>query len=301
MVFFAIAAAVFSVSRAAPAAPRVVVPADCGTAEEFEAELRRRFEREVYLPSIALTITPAPAAEPARYHLHLSVAQETRELEDSDCRALFRAAVVVTATIVLSESEAEPSAPPPAPVAAPPPAPPAPSSVEAPEARRAFRLGGSLGAGVSVGLVPQAAPAFTLEGRALFAPGFGFGLAGHYVTEESYEDDAGRGVTVDAWGGRAFGLYQPIPYLLTGLGASASKLNGTGQGSGGRSDSAWAAGPTAGLWFVPLPRLPVWLAVGGELYWNVLRPVFAFDNYGEIFSSSRFTASLFLSVGLHQP
>jgi hypothetical protein len=281
------------------AAPGVTLPVGCGSSEEFEREVDRRLGREARLPPTSVEIV----AEGTGYHLRMSVGAERRELRDADCSELFRAAVVVAVAVTLSESAARPS---------PRARGEATATADVPESssnadrRRTgpsdLELSAALGAGLMVGLLPKLAPAFELQGSALFAQRFGFALAARYIARTAQEADAdGRAVSANAVGGLLSGLYRPNGYWETALGGSVYRLSGTGSGPGNRSDTAWAAGPHAGLRFLPLQGSRIWLGLGGELQWNALRPRFEFLNHGQIFVASRFDFSLFLQVGPRFP
>lgn len=295
----ALAFALFAWNIPCFGAPSVKLPAGCGSSAEFEREVERRLGREARLPPTSVEIV----AEGAQYHLDMSVGAERRELRDADCVELFRAAVVVAVAVTLSESAARPNpaARDEATATSGPPEPSgnADSSQTGPSD---LELSAALGAGLTVGLLPKLAPAFELQGRALFAERFGFALAGRYIARTEQEADAeGRAVSAHAIGGLLSGLYQPSDYWEAGLGGSVYRLAGTGSGAGNRSDTAWAAGPHAGLRFIPLPRSRIWIGLGGGLHWNALRPRFEFLNHGQIFISSRFNFSLFLQVGPRFP
>lgn len=108
----------------------VEVPLGCGSEVEFSGEVRRRLGSDIEPLPTSLTIEP----EAGGYVLRMQVGSEQRELRDPGCRELFRAAVVVAATIALSEArrknpalggeaalapEASPAAPSPAATTAP--------------------------------------------------------------------------------------------------------------------------------------------------------------------------------------
>lgn len=248
------------------------------------------------MPPIALDI----AAEGSAYHLRMSVGTKERELRDVDCRELFRAAVVVAVAVTLSESAERPGSEarrgatpkPSVPVTeerSASAAAPGPSNVE---------LSFALGGGLYAGLLPKVAPVFELQAKSLFDERLGFALSARYLASRSQPDDAlGRGLTVDAVGGQLTGRYRLSGYWEAALGGAAYRLAGTGRGLGNRSDTAWAAGPTAGLCFLPLHRTRIWVGLVGEAQWNLLRPRFEFLNYGPIFTASRFNFSMFFQVG----
>lgn len=248
------------------------------------------------LPPTSLEIAP----EGTGYRLRMRVGQQQRELTDSDCRALLRAAVVVAVAVTLSESSQRPanenarerSANDSFPREREASAVTSASSVE---------LSAALGGGFTVGLLPRIAAAFDLQAKSVWHERLGLALAAHYVARTTEEYPGGRGLTVDAAGAQVSGVYRLNGYLEAQLGGAISRLAGTGIGSGSRSDSAWAAGPNAGVGFLPLRRGVFWAGVLGTLQWNALRPSFEFLNHGPIFTVSRYSFSLFLQVGPRFP
>jgi hypothetical protein len=289
------ALALLARSNAVYAAPNATLPPGCGTAEELEHEVRQRLGRETALPPTSVEI----AAEGQGYRLRMNVGAEQRELEDADCRELFRAAVVIAVAVTLSQSAQHPpretdrtTTPNTTARATEPSA--SSASVRVSKRELAF----ALGAGFNVGLLPKPALELELQGKSVFYDRVGVALTARYVAARSDDDDAqGRGLTVSAAGGQLSGLYRPTGYLEAALGASLYRLAGEGRGSGARADTAWAAGPNAGLCFLPLPRGLLWLGFGGELHWNALRPRFEFSHFGPIFTASPLDFSLFLRVG----
>src|SRR6185369_685687 len=65
------------------------------------------------------------------------------------------------------------------------------------------------------------------------------------------------------------------------LGLAAQRLSGSGMGSITQrgSDSAWAAGPTLGLTFVPFQSGPAWVGLGAEGQLNAVRGHFQILHY----------------------
>jgi hypothetical protein len=284
-------------SEAAARAATVDVPPDCGSAREFQGEVEARLGSETALPALELEIRP----DGQRYRMRLRLRGETRDLEDADCRALFRAAVVIAVAVTLSETR-EPH-PTPAPVA--PPAPARPTSKPAASNQRfpfatdananhwVFAL--ALGGGVNLGLLPKAAPALELYGELAYRR-FGLGLSLRYLAPSARQDESARGVSVQAVGGEMALLYR-AGLIDASAGVAAYDLFGSGFGVGAREDAAWAVGPAVGLSIVALQTRWLWLSLGGELYWNVQAPKFQILNYGQIFSSSPLSGILFLRVG----
>ncbi len=287
-----LAAGILLVAANAAAQNFVDVPERCGSQAEFEQELERLLGAEAAQVSpYALSIMPGEGE--ADYTLRLTLHGEQRELYDSDCRTLFKTAVVVAAASVrpelLPEKPAE-SAPPPAPPrAAPPPVvrsaarreespsapPPSPSAP--------WRASVGLGGGAIAGLVPDVAPLAEAIGAAERA-GFGAELALRYVALRESEDRGGRGVEVRAYGGRAAALYAPLDFLRLSAGLEADLMVGRGTGvTTPMSDSAWSLAPSAELATIPikLDRLRLELALQGR--WAVVRPSFQISGFGEAY------------------
>jgi hypothetical protein len=275
----------------------------CGSREEFESEVMQRLGGGLAMPKVALEI----AEESAGYALRMNVNGEARELHDLECRELFRAAVVVTVALTLSHGpprqpvrNVKPVARKPAPEQRPARlsqrdsmTPPAADSA----APRDVEVRVAAAAGVDSGLLPGAAIGLELFGAASWHGRIGASLAARYLARRSQQDQAGRGLVVDAFGGQALARYRLNSRWEAGLGAGLFRLDADGLGPGRRPDHAWAAGPAAEISFEPL-RIPGWwLGVSAEARWNLLRPTFEFRNYGPIFTASRFDFSLFLRLG----
>src|SRR5262245_44392588 len=116
--------AVLIAARLAQAAPTIVAPPECGSQAEFEGELSQRLGRgaPAVLPATVVHID----READAYHLSMWVGREQRDLRDADCRALFRAAIVIA--VALTEPLAPPAERPLNPPAMAAPAPPPPIS-----------------------------------------------------------------------------------------------------------------------------------------------------------------------------
>jgi hypothetical protein len=303
-----------SVARAADSFDvEAELPAGCGSAAEFQREVLQRLGAGVTAPRTTLRIAP----EGAGYRLDMRVGSEHRQFVDADCLALFRAAIVVTSAITLSENgERAVRAPSPPPVPGEPrepregrePREVGPAGREGTAGReRTARHDGTalefdvgLGAGLDLGLEPQAAPAFELLGKASLRR-VGVAASLRYLAPRSQRDASGRGVTVQAVGAQLLGVYRAPGALEFGLGAAAYQLFGTGLGSGARDGSAWAWGPALSLGFLPVRTRWFWFGLAGELRWNLVRPRFEFLNYGEIFSASALSGGIFLQIGPRFP
>jgi len=303
---FAAACSLLLSSRAAAARElNVAVPAGCGTTEQFREELARRLGATFALPNIELSIF----ASDAGYTLRMQVGGEQRELHDTECEALFRAAVVVAVAILLPTAEAKepPKAAPPKP-AKPPPSPPAkerqtPSSAPSRPARPArpleLELWASLGAGLNLGLVPHPTLAFDAQIKAFARRRFGIAVAGRYLLERELEKDDGRGVQVSGFGGQALLLFRPHPAWETGVGASLYRLSGTGLAEERFTASALVVGPNLSVSFLALQRQWFWVGVSAEFQWNAQRPepTFTILDYGDIYTVPEFSGTLLLRLG----
>ncbi len=314
------------------AAATVQVPPGCGSELEFTVEVQKRLGAGVQPLPTSFRITP----EPGGYVLSMQVGSEQRELRDPSCRELFRAAVVVAATIALSEArranpalgeevapapEATPAEAPPAatptdpkpasqPKASAPPVPrvsitlkgdvavaPAPDSPEAAPSPVALSL--ALGAGVFAGVTPALAPRFDLEARLTIAK-FGVVAGGCWFPSSSETDAAGRGVEVGGFRAALAGAWLPLELLEARLGGSVYRLTGTGVGSfDQRSDGAWSGGLMAGILVAPLRHGRLWAGAALEGEWLLVRSRFEILNYREVFRVSRFAAAGLLKVGVH--
>lgn|GEM_PF-1028215 len=304
---FAAACLVLLSSRAARARElNVAVPAGCGSSEQFREELARRLGAAFVLPSIELSIS----ASDTGYALRMQVGGEQRELHDTECEALFRAAVVVAVAILLPTAEGkEPpkaavKAPPPK-AAKPPPSPPAkeqattPSAPARPSRPLELELWAGLGAGLNLGLVPHPTLALDAQLKAFARRRFGVAVAGRYLLQRELEKDDGRGVQVSGFGGQALLLFRPHRAWEAGLGASLYQLSGTGLAEARFTASALVVGPNLVVSFLPLQRRWFWVGVSAEFQWNAQRPdpTFTILDYGKIYTVPEFTGTLLVRLG----
>lgn len=274
-------------------AAEIDVPVSCGSRAEFESEVERRLGRQSPLQPLDVHIH----AEAAAYTLRMRVGNEQRELHDSDCRALFRAAVVITAAITLSETRERRSAP------------AAPSGTRSNEVQtapvmaqrqtaqspRELEIALGLEGGVNFGLLPEPARQLGLLAK-VRRKQLGLELSARYLGPADRQESSGRGVSVQGVNAELAALYR-LSVLELSLAGTGALLFGSGYGEGRRSDFAWAFGPAASLMAIPFENSFMWVGVGGSLYWNLLNPQFEILNYGQIFSSSTVTGSLFLRIG----
>jgi len=255
------------------------LPVECGTEAEFRTELTRLVGPDVERawPS-TLRITGDATAG---YRLTLDVAENRREFEHSDCRVLFRSALVVAAASVQT---AEVAPPPPAPV--PPPA-AVPPTREQPAAEKTdgptLRATAGAGAGVAVGVVPGATAAFEARlGGELGA--FGVVIGGRYFLPR-YVEVEGRGVDIQGFGLQVAFRVEPIELLALSAGFDADLLvgKGTAEIEVPLEDSAWTLAPSLELALIPINtrHLSVELAVSGRV--AVQRPVFEVTGFRTLY------------------
>jgi hypothetical protein len=292
----AIVAGISLIAGAAAAQSSVDVPENCGSQAEFAAELVRLLGAEASkLSSYALRIAPAEHGE--GHVLHLTLRGEQRELRDRDCRTLFKSAVVVAAASVRPDLIRDPSADEqaPEPEAAAEPAPPpraAPVSTPSPPWRGRLGAGG----GAIVGLVPAVAPVIELSGLVERSQ-WGALLSLRHATLTESEAQAGRGVEVRAFGGRAGVTYHPVEFGRLSLGVEADFMVGRGTGvTTPLSDTAWSLAPSLELAAIPLQieGLRLELAVQGRV--ALLRPRFQVEGVGDVYRVPQFGAAGLLRV-----
>jgi hypothetical protein len=259
----ALALLAFGVSTARAATKSDIAP-ECGSRAAFDQALRERLGDDAQLANVLVVITRSPSHS----HLRVQIGSDVRELEDASCTSLFRAAVVIAVAMLTHE--------PPPPPPSPSPAPPSPTSRRE---RTRFSLGA--GIGLNVGTLPRPVLALELESKALWRH-LGVSLSLRYLsptTETVVDDD--KGVRLHAFGAGVSGIFSPSPAWEARLGFAAQRLSGDGTGSIVRkgTDSAWAAGPTLALAFVPLRSPAFWAGLGAEGQLNALRGHFEILHY----------------------
>jgi hypothetical protein len=250
-------------SAAAHAATEL--PPECGTRAAFDSELQKRLGPDAPIDSIQLSITGAPG----RFHLRVQLDEAVRELDDPSCTELFRAAIVVAVAMLMHE---------PAPPAAPPPTPP---RAVAPH-REYPQLSIAAGAGLAGGTVPKPVLALELESKVLWRY-FGVGASLRYLLPAQKVDAEAKHLTVRALGAGVTGIFRPSRLWEARLGFAAQRLSGKG-GAGiaqPQADSAWTAGPTLGLAFIPLQTKPFWAGLGAEGQLNAIRGRFQIRHYSQ--------------------
>lgn len=255
-------------AQAKPASvPLESIPAECGSRAAFDAALRERLGEQAPTSSVTLAIASAPNG----YHLRVQLGDEQRELDDANCRELFRASIVIAVAMLLRDEERPPRATP-----APPPS--APSAPRArPHARPAFVVGA--GAGFNAGTLPKPVLALELEGKALWHY-LGVSANVRYLVSAEERDANDQGANLRAFGAGVTGIFRPSHSWEARLGVAGQRLSGRGLGSNRRyQDSVWAAGPTWGLHFVPVEYGPMWAGIGAEGQLNLVRGHFEILNY----------------------
>jgi hypothetical protein len=267
---------------------RADVPPGCGSEAELQGELERLLgDAAIRAQPLSLQIRATEDAA-AEYTLELTVQGERRTLRDRDCRALFKAALVVAASAV----QPDPSAPARIPEARA-------ASAPAERARTATRQANqhaapahwhadvSLAAGATLGLLPSLAPRFEL-GAGLQRGRLGALIALHYTMPQQQRAAEGRGVRVWAAGGEFAAVFVPFAWLRLAAGLDVAWLNGTGLGSSATtSDSAWMIAPMFEVALAPLHTGPLRLELAVDAKYAALRPSFEITGYGEVFRVPR--------------
>lgn len=305
-------------------------PRECGSQDEFLAEVRALQSADA--PSIAVTSVLIAQPRQGVYELTLEGPSVRRVLSDGECRTLFRTAVVIAAAAateapaLVGESPApvpavpldgnpapeapavaappaQPAgvaaAPPPAaPAALPPPAsedhPPAAAestaSAASPPSAVHFRV--AAGGGVASGLSPDAALLFELGG-ALGSNRWGGSLVFKYLPNDAATTEGNVGLELETLGARAGGFLAPFEFLRVEAGVAVYRL--TALGTGVRypdTDSVWLVAPELEVVFVA--RLsPHWaLEAGPQGRVGLTRPTFQVEPETEVFQVPRFGAAV---------
>lgn len=276
------------VSRGASAETSLFeLPPACGSESEFRTELVRLVgaDAERAWPATLHILRDEPNAT---YVLKLEVGGRTRELSHADCRVLFRSALVVAAASVRPPLEAAP-APAPATEAEPAPEPkPAPQPDSIPSDSPPLQPTLALGAGLALGVVPNADAAFELR-AGLMRGLLGASLAVRYLPPR-FVSTEGRGVDIQGLGFRLAGVVTPWPALALSAGLDADWLSGTGTSGIDKpsTDSAWTLAPSLEAALIPFKNnhLALELAVEGRL--ALQRPHFEVTGFRQVYEVPRF-------------
>jgi len=279
-----------SLPAVAQAAPEPELPTECGSRADFDAALKKRLGDSAPFASVQVSITRAAS----RFHLRVQIGNELRELDDPSCSELFRASVVIAVAMLMHDEQLRESPQPTRPV-------PAPVAREHP----AFSV--DAGGGLSIGTLPKPVLALELESKLLWRR-WGVGASVRYYATAEHRDALNEGVNLQALGAGVTGVFRPSPLWEARLGFAAQRLSGEGAGSVAQrtGDSAWAAGPTLGLGFVPVHQGPFWAGLGAEGQLNAVRGRFQILHYSrdvatpshEIYAVSWLAGSAFVRLGL---
>src|SRR5207244_4208144 len=138
------------------------------------------------------------------------------------------------------------------------------------------------GSGLSIGTLPKPVLAFELESQ-LFWKYWGVGGNVRYYPTAEHVDAENKGVSLHAFGAGITGIFRPSRLWQARLGFAAQQLSGQGTRSIKRSqgDSAWAAGPTLGLGFVPIRHGTFWAGLAAEGQLNLARGRFEILHYSQ--------------------
>ena len=283
----ALALAALSLLSSSARAESAGIPPECGSRARFDAELKQRLGQDAPVDSVHVSIDQAPGG----FHLRVQIGSELRELDDESCTELLRAAVVVAVAMLMRDRTPPDAQPQPT----PPPA--APTSTPRP------RLTLAIGAGATAGILPRPVFGVELESKALWRH-FGVGLAVRYLAPGEKRDPDGRGVRLHAFGAGVTGIFKASRTWEARVGLAAQRLSGEGLSAevptfDPQQDSAWTAGPTLGLGFVPFEQPPFWLGLGAEGQLNLLRARFRFLNHdGDIYKVPWLAGAGFVRLGL---
>jgi hypothetical protein len=235
---------------------------------------------EAERPAVELTIIPSGDQGGATgtsdaFRLQVVTPSGPRVLSDSDCRVLFRTAVLIVALAMADENGLVGAPPPPQSAlradasakknedTALQPASPAPEP--APEQlasegpislrSRASTASVALGAGPAFGLVPGVTASLGLA-LGLQRGRWGVMLGTHYLLPREHLDRLAQGARVDGFGASLSLTCDPLPTLGFGIGLQGFALRGQGAGIAKQHhDFAWLYGP----------RLQaLWRAIRGE-------------------------------------
>jgi len=292
--YFALVALV--AARAGAQSSAFELPSECGSEAEFRERLGALagVDATRAMPS-SLVIA---ADDTGGFRLTLGLGGETRVLAHTDCRVLFRSALVIAATTANPELEleglpAEPAPTVPAPVPAPASTaaspPERPASKPKTERSPGIPVQGSLaaGVGIGVGIVPKAAPVFELRAAAHFGR-WAAALSGQYLLP-AVATSEGRSVDIQGAGARLTGRVTPHRLVALSLGVEADWLHGHGSTgiSSPTNDSAWTVAPLAEVALVPWQSRHFSFEIAALGRVALLRPVFEVTGYGTVYEVPR--------------
>jgi hypothetical protein len=293
----------------AAAGETIEMPPECGSREEFTRELERLLgERAAEGHPLSLVISGKDTE--GVHTLRLQLRTETRELKDSDCRALFRSAVVISAASVRPEIQDAGGAqtaerPEPSRRILPPRAQASRAELKGPaplrskgehETEPGWRGSFHSGGGAIVGVLPVVAPMLELSG-ALRHSSWGIFGALQYLPR-ARTSEAGRGVVIWALGGQLAMLFEPsLDWIRFSGGVTAHRLEGQGFGvAQSVTDSAWSVSPFLEGTVVPLLTRNLQVELGLQGYASIVRARFEIENHGEIYRVSPFAAAAVVRV-----
>jgi hypothetical protein len=303
-------AALLSNGPYAEAGASIQLPPECGSPTEFTRELERLLGDQVAEGRpISLVIFPRDGA--GAYTLRLQLRNETRELRDPDCRALFRSAVVISAAAVRPELRDVPET---TVVERPPPATAAPSSKGLPPDLKArpvlraepatqtdgetWRPGIHAGAGAMAGLLPGVAPMLELGGSAARGKWGLFGAA-RYLPRARTTDDEGRGVAIWALGGQVALFLEPAEWIRLSAGLAVHWLEGEGVGVAQKlTDSAWSLSSLIEATFIAWQARDLRVELGLQGHGSIVRARFEIGGLGEVYRVPPFSGAAVARVAL---
>ena len=302
------------------AAGHFSAPPGCANRPEFERAIRERVGSEgaALLNASDLDISAQPDGG---YRLLVRVNEDSRILQDPNCEALFRAAIVIA--VALWDTPSRPSLPETPVSATPEPNGPqslpqsrpatavatvmAPSGVSGPWGQvephlapnhpraRDWFLG--VESGLTLGLQPSPGLLLGLRG-ALETSRIGLDISLRGFVPNERRDASQRGVEVSAAGLRVAGSVMPITQLALEFGVAGYGLYGRGLGSrSDTSDVVVCFGPLMGVRLVPWRTDWLELSLGAEAQLVMNRPHFEVLEYGRVFEVSRVLGSGYLSAG----
>jgi hypothetical protein len=263
---------------------RFQAPQDCGSQAEFSRELERLLGGQAtHAEPLSVVIDGEGGAD---YRLRIVLREGTRELRHTDCRTLFRSAVVIAAASYERERRRHPPRSN-ATVASP--------TREArgrrePQAERSmsFEPRVAAGAGAALGPLPGVAPLFELS-LGVVRNRVGFLVAVRYLSGTEERKPSGHGVLINALGARALVSFEPWHRLRTAAGATVYRLNGHGRGTvQPLSDATYTVEPVLEISAVLLRSEALELELGVGAHFAAVRPSFLIGGFGEVYEVPAF-------------